>query len=224
MAIRLLKKDEIAKARSVDRAAEIAEGLKISHRVDSLRELMANEESALAKFRNESISAITKEINELIQKKDRAYEELAALEGQDLRKILEKKEKELSERKQKLDLLEIDIALTLKENKDSLERQRSHEEEARRIHRRTLDKDSESDQLYEKAQTLQRKALAQKEEAEHMLAIAEETAQAKRKEIEEQEENNRKIAQELEGERIRLADQRSTLERALERLRNNRLI
>ena len=56
--IKLLSKSEIDKAKNADKAKEIAEGLKISRKVDSLRELMADEEKALEKFRSESLFAI----------------------------------------------------------------------------------------------------------------------------------------------------------------------
>ena len=53
--MRLLEKSEIAKAKAVDRSKEISEGLKISKRVDSLRELASREEQTLDMVRTREL-------------------------------------------------------------------------------------------------------------------------------------------------------------------------
>lgn len=59
--MKLLSKSDITKKKSIDRQQEIAEGSKLAKRVDALREISANEETALFKFRTETLSEISKE-------------------------------------------------------------------------------------------------------------------------------------------------------------------
>lgn len=64
--MKLLKKSEIAKAQAEDKRREIEEGLRISRKVDALRELWASEEQAFEKWRTK----ILEEIKELSEKRD----------------------------------------------------------------------------------------------------------------------------------------------------------
>lgn len=59
--LRLLKKSEIEKAKAEDISMERAEGLKIAKRVDALREIQAQEEASLIKFRTSTLSQIHKD-------------------------------------------------------------------------------------------------------------------------------------------------------------------
>lgn len=78
--LKLLSKNEIAKAKSEERAREIAEGLKISRKVDSLRELQADEERNLFKWRDQTLKAIGDEIDKLLRKKEKLEAEIKELE------------------------------------------------------------------------------------------------------------------------------------------------
>ena len=60
--MKLLAKSEVAKAKSVDRQREIAEGVKLAGRVDTLREIAVAEEASLSKFRRETIANINEEL------------------------------------------------------------------------------------------------------------------------------------------------------------------
>ncbi len=62
--MRLMKKSEVEKLKILERKREQDEGLKLARRVDSLRELAANEESKYTKFRDGMIGEIQKQINE----------------------------------------------------------------------------------------------------------------------------------------------------------------
>lgn len=70
MVLRLLKKSEVATAKSLEKKREIDEGLKIARRVDSLREVHANEETSLESFRVKTITAIHLEIVEKTKVRD----------------------------------------------------------------------------------------------------------------------------------------------------------
>jgi len=56
--MRLLAKREVDQRKSVERARDIDEGMKLARQVDTLRETKAEEEASLARFRTESISKI----------------------------------------------------------------------------------------------------------------------------------------------------------------------
>lgn len=63
MGIRLLQKSEIAKAKAQDRQQELIEGKKLASKVDTLRELRAEEEASLDKFRIETLKTIQIELD-----------------------------------------------------------------------------------------------------------------------------------------------------------------
>jgi hypothetical protein len=235
MGIKLLPKSEIIKAQNAEKSLVIAEGLKISRKVDSLRELKAKEEEALNKFRNESLSAITKEIADLLAKKESIQKEaddlrremmtetaLSKEERLNLEKLkaaLEKKEKEIEEREHKVKLEEIDIAITIQETKDSLARAATHEEEANRLHIRASNDSIDSKNSLLEARKIREEAIKFRENAEKEIELKEKRIAAKEKELEKKEQENRQKEEELKIEKIRLADQRATLERALNRIK-----
>ena len=150
MAVRLLSKDEIAKAQNSDKAREIAEGLKISRRVDSLRELMADEETKLEKFRVETLSSIKKEINDLTNEKEALQPEIEKLreeKSQGLKEVgderhriellqedVETREKILSARISEVQQREKEAETNFEESRDALIRSRSRLEEAENLH------------------------------------------------------------------------------------------
>lgn len=60
--MKLLAKSDIQKAKSIERQQLVNEGLKLAKRVDDLRDVVAQEEAALEKFRRERLKQIHKEI------------------------------------------------------------------------------------------------------------------------------------------------------------------
>jgi hypothetical protein len=77
--MRLLSKQQVAAAKNSEKNREIQEGLKISRRVDALRELMANDEASLIKFRDESLSAVMQQIAEATTEKESIQGEVQQL-------------------------------------------------------------------------------------------------------------------------------------------------
>lgn len=65
MPMRLLPKKEISVLQANKKRAEIDEGLKLSRRVDSLREIASNEEASLASFRSSTLKAIQSDIKKV---------------------------------------------------------------------------------------------------------------------------------------------------------------
>lgn len=78
--MKLLKKDDIIKAKAKDRQLEVDEGMKLARKVDVLRETQVIEEETLAKFRRETLELITKEVNERVIVKDSLNKEVEVLE------------------------------------------------------------------------------------------------------------------------------------------------
>lgn len=79
--LKLFSKSEINEAKSKDRHREVEEGVKLARKVDDLRALLASEEANLAKFRNETLSAISVELQEQQSKVDVLKNEVSDLTG-----------------------------------------------------------------------------------------------------------------------------------------------
>ena len=78
--IRLLQKSEIDSSKALARKQEIDEGLKLSRRVDALRETAADEEASLEAFRKKTVASISKQIDALSTERDTLKEAVADLE------------------------------------------------------------------------------------------------------------------------------------------------
>lgn len=70
MVMRLLPKSEIDRAKATEKKREIDEGLKIAQRIDNLRETQAETETALEKWRRETVALIHEEISKEAYKRD----------------------------------------------------------------------------------------------------------------------------------------------------------
>ena len=68
--LRLLNKRDIDSAKARDKSQAVAEGLKLTKRIDGLRELTAETEASYEKFRNETLQAVQKEIDRKIDERD----------------------------------------------------------------------------------------------------------------------------------------------------------
>ena len=239
MAMRLLSKNEITKAQTSDKTREISEGLKISRRVDALRELQAKESEALEKFRKETLESVNKDIGELSRKRDEIFSEITSLkrdiaketslskeERQNLERLkikLENQEEEINKRKEELDLAEIDIAITIKNAKDSSLRARTHEERVENLHKLAQENEDKSKSILQDAKKIEERTIKFKDETESEILIKQQVVSSKEKELKIKEDSIVEKERELAQEKIQLADQRATLERALERIRKNRL-
>ncbi len=68
--MKLLLKQETSTLKSVERKKEIDEGVKLAKQVDALRETVAKEQKNLKEFRDQSLKAITVEIESKIKERD----------------------------------------------------------------------------------------------------------------------------------------------------------
>lgn len=238
MTMRLMKKSEISSAQAVDKAREIQEGVKLSGRVDALRKLQADEEQTLEKFRRESLALIGTEISNLEGKRDELKIELVYLHEElnkestlsreerkhleSLKAKLEEKERFLDEKAESLSLEEIDIAEALKSARDSTLRAETHEAQVKNLHESASVEKFEAQSILQNARKIEETVTRQKQEAESYFEMRESTLSAKEKEIIENQAENTRVAKALAKERLQLADQRATLERAMERLKQLR--
>lgn len=78
--MRLLEPKEVDALKARDKAREIAEGVKLAKQVDNLREVKAQEEASLAKFRSESLAKIHEQIKQESDKRDALKREVYDLE------------------------------------------------------------------------------------------------------------------------------------------------
>lgn len=235
MPLKILAPDEIAKAKSEERTREITEGLKISRKVDELRKLKAKEEQELELYRINSVRAMEEEFSALTSKKRDLLEELVqlqkkvdsllpgiAFEREEIKKqkdALEKREVDLVKRENESSLKLVDISLALKKAEDTLARNRSNEQVSAfnlAAAQRKLENAKEIAKTAQENATLSRQEMQRKESN-----IASRLAELSRKEklMEQREELNAAKEDELKHMEILLADQRKTLERAMQRVR-----
>lgn len=105
--MKLLKKNEIDILKSRERQSEIDRGVALARRVDTLRELAANEEASLEAFRRSSVTALHAEIKELTVKRDVLAKEISDLmdERAEGMKVVEARIEELNQQRKDMDKL-----------------------------------------------------------------------------------------------------------------------
>lgn len=235
MPIRLLKKDEIQKAISIDKSKEIAEGLKISRRVDSLRELQSKTEESLEKFRIESLTAIRKEIDQVNTEKEILLSEVKELRSEKLEglKEIDKRQKELDSYEESLDTRleqlikkgeeleekEKQVLLNLKNSKNELLRASNHKEIAQNLHRKSIEDQEKAVLTLVNAEKVEKQVFKFKEEKETELYQREKVVVSREKDIESREESLIHSQKDLREKELQLIDRENTLEIEFNRLR-----
>lgn len=151
--IRLLNKREIDKRKADELKRDIDEGLKVARSVDALRELRADEDGGLQKWRREAIAVIHSEIQVKMREKAELYREVkelreerrTALDGIDAeRDRLDDKESDLAQKAHKLERFKLDLdarEVQLNGTRFELNAQRGL---IRDIHRETSEKTEEA--------------------------------------------------------------------------------
>jgi hypothetical protein len=234
--MRLLAKEEVSKHKNQDRAREITEGLKISTKVDNLRKLMAEEEATLEKFRRETLASIQVEILTLETERESLSSEVKSLRTEkerglsdvrEAREVLEGERQALNARELLVSLREEssknhqeEAQATLKEAQDELARARTHTEEAGRKHEQATKELAESSRTIYDAEQTKEKSLAFKEITELTLAKREDAVVLREVECEKKEALFEAERKSLDLEKLRLKDERQTLERAMRRIQS----
>jgi hypothetical protein len=233
MAMKLLKKQEIVQAKARDMQREVQEGLKLAKRVDSLREVQAQEEESLRNFREKTLFSIHQETTKASNERDALLTEVALLK-EERDKALEPLTKEwglLGEAKQAL-LIE----------SETLTRERKEVEAIRQGLVTTLEVSLEKEQKIAttlgqiqllgeethrnkeastialiQAEKTQKEALSLKHLMEEQISshTAQSIANEQRQALRDAQQDARE--QELNARETRLADREGTLERNIKR-------
>lgn len=233
--MKLLVKSEVIKAKSIDRQREIDEGLKLSGKVDALREISAQEEAKFAKFRTETLSVIQSEILSETKKRDELKHEVSVLEDrkvqalkpltEELDKItagkehligiksaldlrdtnIKDKELELSNREQKVIKLEREVSYAQSDVSTRLQNAGTLESNAERMNRVATE-------TLENAKVGATEILSNAAQREVLVTEREKASSIKEEEL-------RTKAIDLANEFIRLKDREATLARNINRLK-----
>jgi hypothetical protein len=236
--MKLLQKSEINALKARDTNREISEGLKLSRRVDSLRELQQKEEVNLEKYRTETLKAIKEQIKPLEAKKEALEGEIKAMQGkldamlpsigtkrEELRALsaeLTKWQKELEKKAEEVLIQELDVAEAFRKAEKSLIKQVKAEEKASLSLEKTINNELESNDTLQTARKIKERTEKDRKEIEYALQLRENALALKERAVREVEKDNTKNAEANAIEKLQLADQRATMQRQLERMKNLR--
>ncbi len=231
---KLFTKSEVALGKSKDRQLEIQEGKKLALKVDTLRELASQEESNLLKFRTESLARIKEDIDREVSKKYELIKENAELETKRVEllqpldekwEVVLQKEADVDFIKEtvvkKRDELNSHIALLKKKHiqQDKLLKQiKDNDEEIQLAFDRVIYLQSQADKTL--SERLDEKVKQEKDFAEretdlfnrqNSITVYEKTLKLRSENLDARES-------ELHNYKVKLDDERGTLERAFKRL------
>lgn len=231
--MKLLSKNEIDQKKAVEYRQSREEGLKLARRVDSLREVQAQEESSLQKFRTETLAKIHEETKQAATRRDDLIsecrslenarrnalkpltEELAHIEGEKV--ALEEKKIEHT-RKEGL-LVEREGRVKASENSTSLELSRAIEERRRAtellqetdyFNSETRLRLAETEAIRDKTKRMQEDVEKDFRERDVEIASKERSLATWQKDLENREDALGKATR-------KLADRQATLERSIKR-------
>lgn len=239
MSVKLLQKSELQSLKAKERALEVREGVKLATKVDGLRELAVKTEQELEKYRISTLESITKEITKATEEKEKITSELRTLKEEydlllpeipikrkelaEFEKTLMKWEHKLEKREEKAGLSEIDVAEAL----DAAESTRIMNEDNERISRNLLIQANkskiEAEQTLITARNIQDQANKERQESEATLNLRELSIKTKEQELSRTESILMNDQRELINEKRKVDDMRQTLQRSIERIKNNRL-
>ena len=236
--LKLLSKDEISRKKNDDLRREADEGLRLSRKVDALRELHAENEKNTEKYLNASLAAAQEQIDTAIKKRDSLISEVSELQKKldamlpemettraGLRKrelMLDKLQQDISEREESIKLAELDIAETLQSARHSLEISQLKENEAKQREKRASDNEIKARESLERANSIESHTIKEKERISEILSEREFDISKREHEMKEKIDRFEKDKLVFEQEKIRFADRKAMLERNLARLKNLR--
>lgn len=234
MAMKLLPKKEIDKAKAENKRQEIDEGKKLIKQIEVIRQTRNDEEQSLERFRRETLISIKAELAPYEEKLNTLKKEVdeAKREREELLKPLELEWEEVNKVKDEVETLKQDTLISLNEV-EVLKGSYTHLlTEAEDIKARYLSCEETAQVKLNNAIIIERQAKELKEEAEKTkrqtdIYTSEKLAHITEEErkldlrttaLIENEKKNKAEAEELRKEKILLADERATLERSLKRL------
>lgn len=233
--MKLLPKSEIHQRKALEQKQVIDEGVKITRRIDSLREVMASEETTLEKFRSETLAQIHKETTQAADKRDVLLGEVRELEAakREALKPLTQEQKAIDEAKAELELKEAEIAsqaLTQDVREQTISEKKRElslaEEKATQREDRTIQELKDAASANEQAQTVlhnakqvETEALNLKERVTNELVHREKACANHENSIILREEQLKADQAELAKEWRLLSDRKGLFERTINRVK-----
>lgn len=233
MAIKLLSKQEIAQSKASERSKEVSEGLKLSRRVDGLRELAAKEEEKLEKWRVATLSEIQNEIDGLVEEKSGLVSEVNELRKEkskglkeveqemlsvtSLRNSLDGRQQELNARESEIERQELQLTLNLRNVNDELLRAKTHTEETANLQWQAQCEKKDADYILSDAKKVEQKTLRVKESAEKEIESRLSAISSMEESVMKREQTVFAQEEQIKVEKIKLADGWETLKRAIKR-------
>jgi len=233
--MKLLPKSDILIRKAQEQKQAVDEGKKLAMTVDRLREVAAQEEASLDKFRSETLEQIHKETTEAATKRDALLGEVRELEAakkealQPLTRELElidKAKEELAQKAaenatQALTIEDREQSISDKEKKidQTLLRVETKEEAVTRKLADIINTETDTNQRKQTVVRLMEEADSIRTKLSTELVHREDACQNTEKRLILREQELEKDRKQLLEERIRLDDRSRTLERAFNRLK-----
>lgn len=229
--MKLLTKSEVAKAQADVKKQEIDEGLKLARKVDNLREIKAQEEASLEKFRRETVSKINTEISLLDTKKSEVLKEVSTLEKA-RKKLMEplddewkkihvanlaigEKVQNLNEKESLILKREKETRIAFKETNNLLAKTILKDERAAELLLKADRKSTQANTVLKNAKEIEAKALSFKKEVEKELVERDIQAAVRERSLDMRDINLKKKESSLEKEWELLEDRKAMVERRI---------
>jgi ATP:corrinoid adenosyltransferase len=235
MPIKLLSKQEINQRKAIERKVEIDEGAKLARRIDSLREIVANEEASLASFRSKTIASINADIQKVTTERDNLLQEVTILRSELERGDLDLKirEQRLAEAQTELVEKEKTLQLQTEALKKLTKSVREEEKKTKTYNQRfqyvfnvlaEMNKSIEtnylqSEEIVKQIQSKLDKVNTLIEETTKELRDKDIDIASRERDITIKEERIKRTTKELREKEIQLRDREFTLEREFKRLK-----
>lgn len=227
MATRLLTKSEIQAAQNADRKREIDEGVKLARKVDTLRKTSADEETRLKAYRDFALNETIEQIAERTRRRDELAKEVEMLEIRRL-EALPPTVKEMEELRRADKELKATFKAFMTREKETVSREKTlqkRQEQARIEDERLAEVRASSIELLKKADEARKTAEKAQQESEKTahetrivyeqtlndLAIRENAASAREKNLVLFEEKNMREETRLRIWALKIQDQYETL-------------
>ena len=217
---------------------EISEGAKLASRVDGLRETYSKVEQDLEKYRTATLEAIGKEIKDLDEKKNVLSDEIKVMQRKydrmmpeistkrtelaQFEKSLKAWEKKLEKKDESSELMELDVMEAKQKAELSLSVQQDNERITANLLMQADKRNKEAHQTLETARAVREKAESDKKDTEAEMSLREFSIKSKETELSNMELKLITDRKALEVEKVQVADQRATLARAMQRLKEGR--
>jgi hypothetical protein len=232
--MKLLAKSEVAKSQAVQKRQQQDEGMKLAERVDSLRELQTKEEQSLSKFRDKSLSEITREISQAAAERDGILSEVRRLRSEkqigmedvawakfdvdNFAASVKEREKVVEEKAIELAKQEKSLAISLKKALTDQKTTEVRLQEAETLQVSAFEDAKESKLALMVAKNMQEQAVLAEERAKEALDAREHILARNEANLAKKEAQNAEDRAQIERDKVKIRDRYAMLERDKKRL------